>query len=105
MAQFAYRYTVCIYSTPSGYACPMKRESAVAVIPGVYGVEPWRIMLRDEGALLAMPGAHHKALLTQAYALHQGHVIDADELGDLLELADAALAYAVESLLDLEADE
>lgn len=60
-------------------------------------------MLRDEVALLAMPGAHHKALLRQAHALHQGHMNDADELGDLLELADAALAYAVESLLDIEA--
>jgi hypothetical protein len=62
-------------------------------------------MLRDEVSLLAMPGAHHKALLKQAHALHQRHVIDADELGDLLELADAALAYAIESLLDLDADE
>lgn len=52
-----------------------------------------------------MPGAHHKALLRQAHALHQGQMIDADELGDLLELTDAALAYAVESLLDLDADE
>ncbi|WP_223527752.1 hypothetical protein [Pseudomonas sp. A-RE-23] len=62
-------------------------------------------MLRDEVALLAMPGAHHKALLKRAQALHQGQVIDADELGDMLELADAALAYAVESLLDLDVDE
>ncbi|WP_085649319.1 MULTISPECIES: hypothetical protein [unclassified Pseudomonas] len=62
-------------------------------------------MLRDEVALLAMPGAQHKALLKQAHALHQEHVIDADELSDLLELADAALAYAVESSLDLDADE
>ncbi|NNA54772.1 hypothetical protein HBO27_02890 [Pseudomonas koreensis] len=62
-------------------------------------------MLRNEVALLAMPGAHHKTLLRQAHALHQGRVIDVDELGDLLELADAALAYAVESLLDLDADE
>ncbi len=52
-----------------------------------------------------MPGAHHKALLRQAHALHHGQVIDADELGDFLELADAALAYAVESLLDLNAEE
>lgn len=65
----------------------------------------WRSMLRDEAALFAMPGAHHKALLRQAHALHQGQVIDANELCDLLELADAALAYAVESLLDLDADE
>jgi len=62
-------------------------------------------MLRDEVALFAMPGAHHKALLRQAHALYQGQVIDADHLCDLLELADAALAYAVESLLDLDANE
>ncbi|WP_367082590.1 hypothetical protein ABV589_16665 [Pseudomonas sp. HOU2] len=62
-------------------------------------------MLRDEVALLAMPGAHHKALLRQAHALHQGRVIDADGLSDFLELADSALAYAVESLLDLKAEE
>ncbi|PTS96476.1 hypothetical protein DBR24_19340 [Pseudomonas sp. HMWF006] len=62
-------------------------------------------MLRDEAALLAMPGAHHKALLRQAHALHQGQMIDSDHLGDLLELADAALSYAIESLLDLESDD
>jgi hypothetical protein len=62
-------------------------------------------MLRDDAALLERPGAHHKALLRKAHALHQGHAIDADELSDMLELADAALAYAVESLLDLDADE
>ncbi|WP_246376143.1 hypothetical protein [Pseudomonas crudilactis] len=83
----------------------MNRESAEAITPLSSGVAQWRVMLRDEEALLAMPGAHHKALLRQANALHQGQVIDADELADLLELADAALAYAVESLLDLDADE
>lgn len=61
-------------------------------------------MLRDEVALLAMPGAHHKALLRQAHMLHRDQIIDTDDLGDMLELADAALAYAVESLLDLEPD-
>lgn len=83
----------------------MNRESAEAITPVTSGVAQWRVMLRDEEALLAMPGAHHKALLRQAHALHQGYMIDADELGDFLELADAALAYAVESLLDLDADE
>jgi len=83
----------------------MFRESGIATTPEPFGIAQWRIMLRDEVSLLAMPGAHHKALLRQAHALHQGQMIDADELGDLLELADAALAYAVESLLDLEADE
>lgn len=65
----------------------------------------WQVMLRDNVALLAMPGAHHKALLRQAYALHRGHVIDGDDLSDLLELADAALAYAVEALLDINTGE
>jgi hypothetical protein len=83
----------------------MNRESAAALTPVSSGVAQWQVMLRDEEALLAMPGAHHKALLRQARALHQDHMIDADELGDFLELADAALAYAVESLLDLDADE
>jgi hypothetical protein len=64
----------------------------------------WQAMLRDDVALLAMPGAHHKALLKQAHALHRDRLIDAHDLSDMLELADAALAYAVESLLDLDAD-
>ncbi len=83
----------------------MSTESASAVISETPGIDQWWVMLRDEAALLAMPGAHHKALLKQALALHQGSMIDADEFGDFLELADAALAYAVESLLDLETDE
>ena len=65
----------------------------------------WQTMLRDEAALLAMPGAHHKALLRQARALHQDQLIDADVLSDLMEFADAALAYAVESLLDINTNE
>ena len=60
----------------------------------------WNDLLRDEVALLAAPGAHHKALLNQAYKLHQTDVIDRDDLGELLELADGALAYAVEALID-----
>lgn len=68
-------------------------------------IAQWQALLRDNVALLAMPGAHHKALLTQAHALHRGHLIDADHLSDLLELADAALAYAVEALLDIDVDE
>lgn len=64
----------------------------------------WQVMLRDDVALLAMPGAHHKALLRHAHELHRDQVIDANDLSDMLEMADAALAYAVESLLDLDAD-
>lgn len=57
----------------------------------------WHALLRDERALLAQPGSHHKALLTRAYALHRDQVIDRDGLSDLLEQADGALAYAVEA--------
>lgn len=83
----------------------MITEYRGAATPDPSGIAQWRVMLRDEVSLLAMPGAHHKALLRQAHALHQGKMIDADKLGEFLELADAALAYAVESLLDLDADE
>jgi len=83
----------------------MNKESAVTVTPESSAITQWRVMLRDEAALLAMPGAHHKALLRQAHALHQEHLIDADHLSDMLELADAALAFAVESLLDLDGDD
>lgn len=65
----------------------------------------WEAMLRDDVALLDHPGVHHKALLTQAHALHRTKVIDGDELSDLLEQADGALAYAVEALLDREIGE
>lgn len=60
----------------------------------------WHALLRDEAALLKKPGAHHKALLEQAHALHRDQVIDRDDLSDLLEQADGALAYAVEALID-----
>ena len=83
----------------------MNRESAGTVTPESSAIAQWRVMLRDEVALLAMPGAHHKALLRQAHALHQDQLIDADHLSDMLELADAALAFAFESLLDLDADD
>lgn len=65
-----------------------------------HALAAWNGLLRDEVALLAAPGTHHKALLDQAHALHRASVIDADDLSDLLELADGALAYAVESLID-----
>lgn len=83
----------------------MNRESEEIVTAKSSAIAHWHFMLRDDAVLLAMPGAHHKALLKQAHALHQDHMIDADDLSDLLELADAALAYAVESLHDIDADE
>lgn len=83
----------------------MNRGSVEVVGAKSSAIAQWQSLLRDDAALLAMPGAHHKALLTQAHALYRGHLINADDLSDLLEMADAALAYAVEALLDIDADE
>jgi hypothetical protein len=49
--------------------------------------------------------APHKALLDHANALHQAQTISSDNLSDLLELADGALAYAVETMPHIESDE
>ena len=68
-------------------------------------IAQWEVMLKDEAALLEHPGAHHKALLNQAHALHNAHVIDQDDLSDLLEQADGALAYAIEALFDRQSVE
>jgi hypothetical protein len=64
----------------------------------------WLELLRDEAALLRHPGAHHKKLIDGAYALHRAQLIGRDDLADLLEQADGALAYAVEALLDEPTD-
>ncbi|WP_339477395.1 hypothetical protein [Pseudomonas fluorescens] len=82
----------------------MNREFAEAVAAKSSAIAHWQMTLRDNVELLAMPGAHHKALLRQAYT-HRGHVIDADDLSYLLELADAALEYAVESLIDIDVND
>lgn len=68
-------------------------------------IEQWELLLRDEAALLDNPGRHHKALLTLAHALHREQAINRDDLSDLLEQADGALAYAVEALMDCHNDE
>ena len=62
----------------------------------------WQMLLQDREALLAKPGAHHKALLSEAHHLHRTQIIDSDDLCDFLELADAALAFAVEMLHDIK---
>lgn len=67
-------------------------------------IDLWHALLRDEAALLKCPGAHHKALLSQAHALRRDQVISRDELSDFLEQADGALAYAVEALIDCHID-
>lgn len=68
-------------------------------------IAQWETLLRDEAALLKHPGAHHKILLTHAHALHRDQIIDRDALSDLLEQADGALAYAVETLIDRQSIE
>lgn len=60
----------------------------------------WQALLQDQEVLFINPGAHHKALIHGAYALHQAQAIDRNTLCDLLEQADGALAYAVGALLD-----
>jgi predicted metal-dependent hydrolase len=75
---------------------PLSRSSAIAL---------WQALLRDEVALLNHPGAHHKALLSQAHSLHREQVINRDDLSDLLEQADSALAYAVEALIHRDVDD
>lgn len=83
----------------------MSEEHSEGVEYRATAVALWRVLLRDEVALLKHPGSHHKALLTQAYAMHRDQVIDRDDLSDLLEQADGALAYAVDARFDRELDE
>ena len=52
----------------------------------------WKVLLNDSVTLLETPGRHHKRLLQEANTL----LIDRDDLSDMLELADGALAYAIE---------
>ena len=63
-------------------------------------IAQWEVILRDEAALLENPGRHHKTLLIRAHTLHRLQLINRDDLSDLLEQADGALAYAVEALID-----
>ena len=78
----------------------MNEVHSVRSLDQATATELWHALLRDEAALPNPPGAHHKALLTQAHALHRDQLIGRDDLSDLLEQADGALAYSVEALLD-----
>jgi len=78
----------------------MNTEHLVSSGVRARAIAQWETLLRDEAALLQRPGAHHKILLIQAHALHRDQVINGDDLSDLLEQADGALAYAVEALID-----
>ena len=59
-------------------------------------IAAWKVLLNDRVTLLETPGRHHKLLLQEANALYKGQLIDCDDLSDMLELADGALAYAIE---------
>jgi hypothetical protein len=83
----------------------MSEEHLERSVDNATAVALWHALLRDESALLEHPASHHKALLTQAHALHRNQVIDRDDLSDLLEQADGALAYAIEALFDRELGE
>lgn len=63
-------------------------------------VKTWMVFLQDQSALLQHPGAHHRTLLLQAHELYRAQLIERDDLCELLELADSALAYAVETRLE-----
>ncbi|KQM56037.1 hypothetical protein ASE80_02940 [Pseudomonas sp. Leaf15] len=73
---------------------------SVTSFPPANGISHWSLLLQDHAGLMRRPGAHHRLLVNEAHALHRQHLIGRDELSDLLELADGALAYAVEALLD-----
>lgn len=59
-------------------------------------IAAWKVLLNDSVTLLETPGLHHKLLLQEANTLYEGQLIDRDDLSDMLELADGALAYAIE---------
>ena len=72
----------------------------VVTLERTAAIATWKVLLNDQVALFRNPGAQHKTLLSSAHTLHRFHLIDSDDLSDLLELADGALAYAVEAQLD-----
>ncbi|MEE4679825.1 hypothetical protein V2K56_09245 [Pseudomonas alliivorans] len=65
-------------------------------------IAEWTKLLDDVVALLESPGIHHKELLSVANSLFLTKTIDRDDLSDMLELADGALAYAIEAQLGSE---
>ncbi|MBI6669043.1 hypothetical protein B1F77_17830 [Pseudomonas syringae] len=78
---------------------------AVVITENKPEVDAWVALLDDSTALLACPGVHHKLLLQRACALHTSQIVSAEEYSDMLELADGALAYAIEAHLSLPASE
>ncbi|WP_122414069.1 hypothetical protein [Pseudomonas viridiflava] len=67
----------------------------------IAAVTAWQDLLDDSTALLASPGVHHKLLIRRAGELHSLLIVDRDQYSDMLELADGALAYAIEAQFDI----
>lgn len=83
----------------------MAENFGIAIEGATSAVADWYAMLRDQEALLAMPGAYHKTLLNRAHAMHCAQLIGPEDLGELLEFADAALLFAIEALLDIDSSQ
>lgn len=56
----------------------------------------WQELAHDEDALVLQPDQYHRRLIDLAHEARRLQVIDAEDLRELLELADAAYAWAVE---------
>lgn len=59
-------------------------------------LEQWQSLYDDQTALLKDPEGHQRTLIELANRLHAQGVIDAGELAELLEQADAAYAWGIE---------
>lgn len=73
---------------------------AVVITEKKAEVDAWVALLDDSAALFACPGIHHKLLLRRACALHTSQIVSPEQYSDMLELADGALAYAIEAQWD-----
>lgn len=65
-------------------------------------IPEWYHLLQDTDALIKDPRRHHRELLHQAYALRDAHIVDAETLTEMLELADETLVYAHEAMCQCE---
>lgn len=70
--------------------------------PHATNLVDWEALYGDKAGLLKSPEAHQFTLDVLARELHVQGVIDARELADLIEQADAAYRWAVEEQLNAE---
>lgn len=59
-------------------------------------LEQWQSLYDDQAALLKDPEGHQRSLIELANRLHTQGAIDAGELAERLEQADAAYAWGIE---------